>query len=192
MSISESIGQVKKELSGDEQVLVSVFKLEQTYKKYKKIIWGVLIAAAAAILGNTANDVWHETVLEKANDAFLVLQDNPKDEQALQTLKEKNPALFELFSFAEAAKNKDTDALASLSQSSNAIVADASNYTQKTLKNERSDSMLYHELALLESAYLAIKSGDIKQAKANLETIDERSPVGSVATLLKHSILKAK
>jgi hypothetical protein len=47
-------------------------------------------------------------------------------------------------------------------------------------------------MALLEEAYLAIKAGDIKSAKAKLELIDERSPLSMLAQLLKHSTLKAK
>ncbi|MDQ1325681.1 MAG: hypothetical protein QG564_805 [Campylobacterota bacterium] len=192
MSISESIGQAKKELSSDEQVLVSAFKLERVYKKYKKIIWGVLIALLVFFIGNAVINAMNEATLQKANEAFLVLQVNPEDAQALQILKDSNPTLFELFSFAQAVKKNDANALVPLSQSKNEVIADSSKYVQKVLANESADSVLYKEMAVLQSAYLAIKAGDTKQARTQLESIDERSSVGLFASLLKHSIIKVK
>ncbi|MDD2398997.1 MAG: hypothetical protein PHR75_00100 [Sulfurovum sp.] len=192
MSISESIGQAKKELSGDEQILVSAFKLEKIYKKYKKVIWGAVIILLVFFTGNAVKNAMQEATLEKANEAFLVLQANPEDAKALQLLKDNNPALFELFSFAQAIKKNDANALASLSQSKNEVISDSSKYAQKVLTNESADSALYKEIALLESAYLAIKAGDTKQAKIHLDSIDERSSIGLFASLLKHSIIKVK
>ncbi len=192
MSISESIGQAKKELSGDEQILVSAFKLERIYKKYKKVIWGAVIILLVFFTGNAVKNAMQEATLEKANEAFLVLQANPEDAKALQLLKDNNPALFELFSFAQAIKKNDANALASLSQSKNEVISDSSKYAQKVLTNESADSALYKEIALLESAYLAIKAGDTKQAKIHLDSIDERSSIGLFASLLKHSIIKVK
>lgn len=192
MSISESIGQAKKELSGDEQILVSAFKLEKIYKKYKKVIWGAVIILLVFFTGNAVKNAMQEAMLEKANEAFLVLQANPEDAKALQLLKDNNPALFELFSFAQAIKKNDANALASLSQSKNEVISDSSKYAQKVLTNKSADSALYKEIALLESAYLAIKAGDTKQAKIHLDSIDERSSIGLFASLLKHSIVKVK
>lgn len=192
VSISESIGQAKKELSGDEQILVSAFKLERIYKKYKKVIWGAVIILLVFFTGNAVKNAMQEATLEKANEAFLVLQANPEDAKALQLLKDNNPALFELFSFAQAIKKNDANALASLSQSKNEVISDSSKYAQKVLTNESADSALYKEIALLESAYLAIKAGDTKQAKIHLDSIDERSSIGLFASLLKHSIIKVK
>lgn len=192
MSISESIDQAKKELSSDEQILVSAFKLEKVYKKYKTIIWGAVIILLVFFAGKTVVNAMNEATLQKANEAFLTLQANPEDSQALQTLKDTNPTLFELFSFAQAVKKNDANALAPLSQSKNEVIADSSKYAQKVLANESTDSVLYKEMALLESAYLAIKAGDAKQARTQLESIDERSSIGLFASLLKHSIIKVK
>jgi hypothetical protein len=72
------------------------------------------------------------------------------------------------------------------------VIADSSKYVAATLENKSSDSKLYKELALLNDAYLAIKAGDVKSAKTKLELIDERSSFSMLASLLKHSTLKAK
>jgi len=187
-----NIADVKKELSSDEKVLESAFKLETLYKKYKFIIWAVVIGLILFFLGRSVMQTMQETKLAEANSAFLTLQTKADDTAALATLKEKNPALFELFSYAQASKNKDAKALLSLSTSSNAVIADASAYTAAVLENKNSDSKLYKEMSIIEDAYLAIKSGDIKSAKAKLGLISEDSALYMLASLLKHSTLKAK
>ena len=192
MSIQDDVKFVKKELSGDEKILESAFKIEELYKKYKFVIWGVVVALILVFAGKTGMDAMHEAKLADANKAFLTLQTKADDTEALQTLKTKNPALFELFSYAQAVKNKDVKALSGLAGSSNAVIADSSKYVAATLENKSSDSKLYKEMALLEEAYLAIKAGDTKSAKAKLELIDERSSFSMLASLLKHSTLKAK
>lgn len=192
MSIQDDVKFVKKELTGDEKILESVFKIEELYKKNKFLIWGVVAALILFFAGKTAMDAMHEAKLAEANQAFLTLQIKADDTQALQTLKEKNPALFELFSYTQAVKKQDVKTLNSLAGSSNAVIADSSKYVAATLENKSSDSKLYKEMALLEEAYLAIKAGDVKNARLKLELIDERSSLSMLASLLKHSTLKAK
>jgi len=192
VSIQDDVNYVKKELTGDEKVLESAFKLETLYKKYKVAIWGVGVTLILFFAGKTAMNAMHEAKLAEANQAFLTLQTKSEDTQALQTLKEKNPALFELFSYAQAVKKKDVKALSVLAKSSNTVIADSSKYTMATLENKSSDSKLYKDMALFEAAYLDIKAGNTKSAKAKLELIDERSPFATLVSLLEHSTLKVK
>ena len=192
MSIQDDVKFVKKELSSDEKVLVSAFKLETLYKKHKFKIWAVAAALILFFVGKTAMDAMHNAKLAEANQAFLTLQTKADDVQALQTLKEKNPALFELFSYAQAVKKHDIKALNALAGSSNAVIADSSKYVAATLEKKSSDSKLYKEMALLEEAYLAIKAGDPKSARSKLELINERSSFAMLASLLRHSTIKAK
>ena len=192
VSIQDDVKFVKKELSSDEKVLESAFKIEELYKKYKFVIWGVVVAIILVFAGKTAMDAMNEAKLADANKAFLTLQTKVDDTQSLQTLKEKNPALFELFSYAQAVKKQDVKTLSGLTGSSNVVIADSSKYVAATLENKSSDSKLYKEMALLEGAYLDIKAGDTKSAKAKLELIDERSSLSMLASLLMHSTLKVK
>ena len=192
MSIKDDVKYVKKELSSDEKVLESAFKIEALYKKYKFVIWGVAVAIVLFFISQTVMESMKEKKLYEANSAFLALQENPKDSSALETLKKKNPALFELYSFSVASATKDTKALTALSSSKNQIISDASKYTVSAIENKPVDSKLYKELALFEAAYLAIKSGDTEGAKAKLELIDERSALQTLTKLLEHSIIKAK
>ncbi len=192
MSIKDDVKYVKTELSGDEKVLESAFKLETLYKKYKFLIWGVLAAVLFFFIAQTAMEAMKQSKLEDANVAFLTLQKDPKDTAALETLKTKNPALFELYTFSTAAASQDTKALAALTSSKNEVIADASKYTVAAIEKKPADSKLYKDLALLNEAYLAIEAGDTKSAKAKLELIDERSSLQMLAKLLEHSMIKAK
>jgi hypothetical protein len=187
-----NIADIKKELSGDEKVLESAFKLETLYRKYKVVIWAVVIGLIVFFVAKTVMQTMHEAKREEANSAFLTLQKNADDSTALKILKEKNPALFELFTYANASKNSDTNTLNTLKSSKNEVIADASAYMSAILENKKSDSKLYKEMAILEDAYLAIKAGDTKAAKSKLELIDERSQLYTLASLLTHSTLKVK
>jgi len=192
VSIKDDVKYVKTELSGDEKVLESAFQLETLYKKHKFKIWGVVAALILYFGGQAVMGAMHEAKLEKANEAFLTLQSKSDDATAMKVLKENNPALFELYSYAQAVKNQDIKALESLSQSSNSVVADSSKYTAGVLNKKPVDSKLYKEMALLEEAYVAIEAGNTKTAKEKLELIDERSPLAVIASFLRHSTIKEK
>jgi len=192
VSIKDDVKYVKKELSGDEKILESAFKIEELYKKYKLIIWALVVAIILLFIGSTAMDAMKQAKLEDANSAFLTLQSKADDAVALETLKTKNPALFELYTFSQAAKTQDAKALTALSNSKNSIIADSSKYTAAVIDKKPVESKLYKEMALLEEAYISIKAGDMKNAKSKLELIDERSPLSMLARLLEHSTVKAK
>ena len=74
-----NIADVKQELSSDEKVLESAFKLETFYKKYKYLIWGVLIALTLFFVGRSVITAMEEARLADANSAFLTLQQNPEE-----------------------------------------------------------------------------------------------------------------
>ena len=191
VSIQDDVNYVKKELSGDEKVLESAFKLESLYKKYKFQLWGVIVVLILFFGGQAAISALHEAKLVKANEAFLTLQSNSDDTNALKVLQENNPALLELYTYAQAVKKEDIKALESLTSSSNSVIADASGYTVGVLKKKPVDSKLYKEMALFEEAYLSILAGDVKTAQNKLELIDERSSLSVIKEFLKHSTIKA-
>lgn len=184
------IADVKKELSSDEKVLENVFKLETLYKKHKLKIWAAVVALVLFFVGQSVMTAMDEAKLVTANEAFLTLQNKSDDAKALAVLKENNPALFELYTYAQASKKQDIKVLQSLSQSKNEVIADASQYTVAVLSKKPVDSKLYKELALFQEGYMAIVAGDTQRAKDKLELIDERSPLAVITGFLKHSIIK--
>jgi len=191
VSIKDDVNYVKKELSGDEKVLESAFKIETLYKKHKIKIWAVAVALVVFFGGKAIQQSIHESQLATANKAFLVLQKKPDDKVAFETLKENNPALLELFFYAQAVKNHDSKTLNTLSSSKDLVVSDASKYTVGVLAKKPVDSILYYEMVLLEEAYLAIEAGNNKKAREKLDMIDERSALAVVSQFLKHATIKA-
>ena len=191
MGIKDDVNYVKRELSGDEKVLESAFKLESLYKKYKFHLWGAIVVLILFFGGRSVMSALHEAKLEKANEAFLTLQQNSDDADALKVLQENNPALSELYTYAQAAKKGDIKALESLSTSTNSVIADASGYTASVLNNKPVDSKLYKEMSLFEEAYLAILAGDVKTAQNKLDLIDDRSSLSVIREFLQHSTIKA-
>jgi len=187
-----NIADIKKELSGDEKVLESAFKLETLYKKYKYIIWALAIGLILFFIGRSVMQTMENSRLAEANEALLTLEATPNDANALAILKEKNPKLYELFSYGQASKNKDIKMLDTLKSSSNKVIADISTYTSQTLNNKISNSTLYKEMSHIDDAYLYIKEGKIKEAKAKLKLIDKKSQLYTASSLLMHYTLKAK
>ena len=192
MSIKDDVKYVKKELSADEQVLESALKLETYYNKYKRKIWTILALIVLLFFGKIAFDAVQDSRMNSANEALLALQKDSKNSEALSVLQSNNPALYELYSYAEAVKSKDAKTLEELAKSKNALIADISQYTSQVLASKSSDSVYYKEMSLLEDAYLALKAGKGNAAKEKLELIDARSPVAPIADLLKHYTIKGQ
>jgi len=192
VSIKDDVNYVKTELSSDEKVLESAFKLETFYKKYKVAIWGAVAALLLFFVVSTGMEALRQSKLEAANQALLTLQSKPDDTNALSILKENNPALYEVYLFSLASKKQDIATLVQMKGSKNGIVADMSRYTEGAITKKPVDSKLYTELAYLEEAYVAIKAGEVEKAKAKLEMIDGRSQLATFAKLLEHATLKAQ
>lgn len=191
MSIKDDMNSVKKELSSDEKVLEKAFKLEQVYKKHKFKLWSILFVAIFAIGGNALNNFLEDEKLKKASDALALLEKDSNNKEALFILNRNNPALFELYSYSQAIKEKNSGNLKILIESPDDIISDMSRYSlnsiNKTSSNE--DSLVFKELSILQDVYLNIEKNNIEEAKNRLEEIDEKSPIKMVANLLSHSII---
>ena len=192
MSIQETINEAKKELTNDEQMLASAFKLEKFYKNHKIKIFSVMAIAALYFGGTTVMNKIAEQKLVAANSAYLTLKDDPKNEAALTELKTNNPKLFELYSYQEAMKTKDQATLKRLSSSTDEIIADLSSYHLAILEGKPTESQLYGDIALVNNAYLLIKEGKVTEAKEELELIPEESPVYNISKMIKHYSVKGQ
>jgi len=192
MNIQDNVNYVKDELTADEKVLESAFKLENLYKKYKILIWGVVGILVIGGGSKVALNLINQSKLDSANEALITLQTKPDDVKAREILRVNNPALFELFSFKEAIKAKNTKELNQLSSSKNEIIADISAYHGRVLSNKNGKSVYYKNLSLVTNAYNDIKNNKIKDAKLELEMIDNRSSLASISSILAHYIIKGK
>ena len=192
MNITETINEAKKELSNDEHMLASAFKAEKLYKKHKLKLFAVIAIAVLYFGGTAIMDSIAQKKLLTGNEALATLQNDAKDTAALETLKSNNPALFELFSYQTAMKNSDTAALKTLGSSKNSIIADMSTYHLAILEGKPAKSELNGDVAQINNAYLLIKEGKVSEAKEELDTISEDSPVYNISQMIKHYTIKGQ
>ena len=192
MSITDTLNEVKKELSSDEQMLASAFKAEKLYKKHKLKIFTVVGIAIAYFAGTAIMENIAQGKREAANVAYLTLEKDAKNAAALTELKTNNPALFELYSYQEALKASDTTALKTLSSSKNEIIADLSAYHLAVIEGKVAESKLNADIAKVHNAALLIKEGKTTEAKEELELISEDSPAYTVSKMIKHYSIKGQ
>ncbi len=183
-SMALNLNEIKEELSSDEKLLAQAFELEKFYKKHKRKIFTTLIILIVAIISYNGYHSWQEYKLNKANSALLTLQKNPNDSKALKILKENNPKLYELFSYSTLANNQDKKLLEL--HSNDAMLSDLITYHQGVLNKKPKDSIYYHDLTIIERAYLLIKANKKKDAQVLLQTLSKTSPLYPVAKLYMH------
>jgi len=131
-------------------------------------------------------DKMAENKRERANTAFLALEKNADDSDALSSLKTNNPALFDLVSYQKAVKSADTATLKSLSSSKNEIIADLASYHLAVIEGRPSDSQFNGDMAKVYNASLLIKEGKTTEAQEELELISEESPMHNISKMIKH------
>ncbi len=192
MNIKDNVNYVKNELTADEKVLESAFKLENIYRKYKILIWGVVGILVIGGGSSVALDIINQSKLDNANQALITLQTEPNNAKAKEILKINNPSLFDLYNFKLAIESQDIKALDVLSKNKNNIIADISSYHSRALSNKNGESIYYKNLSLVTSAYNNIEKNKIKDAKLKLEMIDNRSSLASMSTLLTHYTIKGE
>jgi len=188
--IDLTIDDVKKELSSDEQMLASAFRLEKFYKKHKFKIFAVVGLTIAYFAGTAIMDKMEQDKKEVANTAYLTLQEKNNDATALSELENNNPKLFELYSYKEAIKSADVEKLNTLSKSTNPIVADLASYHLAIIENKSADSKYLSDVAKIHNASLLIQEGKVTDAQDELELIAEESPLYNISQMIKHYGIK--
>ena len=185
MSIKDNLNAVKQELSSDEKLLEQAFQLEKFYKKNKKLIIATVILLIGAFVGYKVYSYLQYSKLEAANSALLALEKNPNNKEALTTLKNNNPKLYNLYIYSVSANSADANRLSQI-KSSDKFLQDVIAYHKGVIAKTPTDSVYYKDLSKIEKAYLLIKEGKKSEAKNILTTIAKNSPVAGVARLLEH------
>ena len=191
MSMKENVDFVKDELNSEEKFLESVVKVESFYKRYKALIIGLVsigIIAAIAIGINSYNNERNKTA---SNIAFDKVIANPKDTQALDTLKETNNKLYEVAMYLQAKKDgnypeTNIPYLKELSEYQKALISnDATKLNELSMKSD----FLLKEFAIFNKALLLANEGKYKEAKVALTLIQKSSKASELSTLLEHYLL---
>ena len=190
MGIKEEIKYVKDELSSDEKLLENAFKLERFYKKHKFKLWSAAAIIVIAAVGNVLYTTYRDYRLNQANDALLLLEKEPKNSDALAKLQKNNSRLYALYLYSRSVKNRSASELNSVKNQEDGLLRDISAYHADVLRSKAGHSRYYHDLSLVEKAYLDIKAGNRAKARKTLTLVGENSPVANIARLLRHVTLK--
>jgi hypothetical protein len=195
LGLKENIDAVKKEISTEEQFLGSIIRAEGFLKKYKNLLIALAVLLIVAALANIFYKSSKEKSYIASNEAYTALQTNPNDKEALETLKSKNPKLYELFLFSNEIKSADASKLKSLkSKLTDPVLKDLLSYQASSLTKKDLNSYsvkqkaLLKEFAKIQEAYLLLKEGKTKEAAVILSLISADSPLAQMAQSLKHYI----
>lgn len=188
MSLKDNVNYVKEELSSEEKFLESFVKVERFYKKNKILIISAVVLVIALVIGFYVTKSMHNSNKIEANIALNKVLNNPKDEQALKTLKDKNEELYQIAQYVNA--KKDGKAI----EVNVKYLKDLAMYNKalenKSINELNSVSMqndfLLKEFAIFNKALIESQNGKFEDAKATLKLIPSDSKVNDLVNVLKH------
>ena len=191
MSIKENVDYVKTELSSEEKFLENFVKGERFFKKYKTLIFAFVIIIIVGIIGFFIKENLAQSNKLKANIAFNQVLENSNNAQALATLKDKNPQLYDIALYLQAKKE------AKVAQISVPLLKELSKY-QTALANKNiseldnlsmQNDFLLKEFAIFNKALFLTNEGKFNEAKTTLALIPQTSKAFELAKLLNHYLL---
>ncbi len=195
LGLKENVEAIKQELSTEEQFLESVIKAEGFFKKYKKVLIAATVAVIVAILAYLTIDYIKNRDLQIANRALAVLQSNPSDSGALESLKSKNPHLYALFLFSQAVKSGDAAKIEEAAKGFNdPVLKDLSSFQSASLKEDekalaaygQKQDALLREIAILDDAFLLFQEGKSDEARTVLNQIPVTSTLYQIVQNFMH------
>lgn len=194
MSLKENIDMVKEELNQEEKLFESAVKTERFVKKYKMPLISVVVTVIVVLIGNSIYQANKAQSIATSNEAYMTLLAQPDDSEAVKTLQENNPALYDAWKFQRAVQADDKAGLESLTSSKSSVIADLASYELAAINKDKTALNAYalnqeavlKDLAVLDEAVLLMQEGKTAEAKARLAFIDERSPLKKLSMLLQH------
>jgi len=194
LSLKNDIEMVKEELNSEEKFFEKAVMTEKFVKKYKKVMIGAVVGVVLVVAANIGYNISEQNRIAAANEALLTLQKNPEDKEAAKTLESLSAELYNLWSYSEAIKSADVDALQKSAATKAIIISDAASYEVaqnradiKALESyAQNQNAIYKDMAQVEAALLLIREGKVDEAHAKLSLVSATSPLAQVAQALKH------
>ena len=190
MSIKENVNYVKNELSSEEKFLENFVKGERFFRKYKTLIFAIVVLAIIVPIGYLIKKELYESNKLEANAAFNKFLES-KDEKALATLKDKNEKLYEIALFLQARKDNKTVEINTpvLKELAKFQVAMESKNIKELENLSMQNDFLLKEFAIFNKALLLTNEGKFEEAKTALKQIPQTSKATELANLLNHYLL---
>lgn len=187
LGIKENLKAVKEEISTEEQFLEGMIKTERFFKAKKRYFIGAIIAVVLVAGAYGTQTMLEQARLKSANEAFMLLTQNPNNAQALATLKEKNENLYALLTLQKATESGDKETLKTLSMSKNWMIKDVASYQLAQMEQRiDSSSELFKGFTILQEGYALLQEKKIPEAKIKFALIDANSPLKQIAQNLEH------
>ena len=185
---------VKEELTSEEKFFEKAVVTERFVKKYKNVMIGSVVAIALFVAGDIGYNINKKHTLEAANEAFLKLEVNPKDETTLATLDSLSPALHDAWVYSQAVVAKNTKELEKLQSSKALLIDDLSEYEaaqnlqdlNKLENYSEKQNAIYRDLAQVQAAIILMKENKLDEAHSKLSMISTGSPLAQVSRALMH------
>ena len=190
MSIKDDVNYIKNELSSEEKFLESFVKTERFFKKYKKLIFGLIILAIVGSVVFLVKTKLDEKNLYEANIALSNFLENG-NQNSLDELKEKNRDLYEIALYLDAKnefKNADINLkyLKELLDFQVALLN--SNQSELDLVSKKADFLL-KDYTIFNQALILVNNQKYAEAREILGKISQDSRAFELATLLKHYLV---
>jgi hypothetical protein len=188
MSLKENVNFIKSEITSQEKFFESFFKLEKFWKKYKVAIISSIVIIIIGFVSININQYIQTQNKIKANKAFNILLDNPKNTDAKNTLNKLNPQLLMIAKYLTNAQNNkiDIEFLDTIVKFNQAISINDIKTIDALMLNQK---FLLKEYALFQKALIQTINKDYIGAKETLALIPTNSDVAKLSTKLKHYLL---
>lgn len=190
MSIKDDMNYLKSELNNDEKLLESFVKLERFFKKYKTIIYGLIIAVIVIAIAIPVKNSIEESNLIKANSALnSYLEQN--DEKSLEYLKGNNKNLYEVALYLTAKKESKEQniSLKYLKELLAYQIASKNSDYEKLEVLRKNEDFLIKDFAILNETILLVNRGEFEKARELLEEINKDTKAYELAIFLKHYLV---
>lgn len=188
MSIKQDLKIAKEEISSDEKMLESVFRIEAFIRKYKMLFLALIFAGLGWIAWFYISDYLKEQRAIKSTALMEKIQGNQSDESAWNELKRENQPLYEMMRLSFALKNENIQELEQIKTSSNSFVANYANYELSSMTQNFSTIKdgVFLDLALLQEGYMLIGKKEYQQARNKLDEINTASELRDFALRIGH------
>ena len=194
MSLKNDIEMVKEELNSEEKFFERSVITERFVKKYKNAIIGSVVVVVLLIAGNIANDIHKQGQIDDINKAFTLLNNDTKNFEAIATIKQINPDLYDAWIYSQAIAQKDLLSMKELENSKALLIDDLATYELAQDSQDESSlnsyslkqDSIYKDLALVQSAIIYMNNSDIQKAHEKLKQIAPQSSLSKIAAALLH------
>ena len=198
MSLKENLKNIKQEFDQDEKMLESAFRLEILARRYRRYIAAGIICLLALGIGYGVYNYMDSQRTKQATQAYAKLLEDVTDEQALKSLAQASPELYDLYRYGNA--NGDSEVFKSLLHSKNELVRTLAAYEIASINageaNEKGQldisgldkvkASALKDLALLQEAFLLFSHSSIQEAKDKLLLIPDNSILREEAQMMRH------